>query len=70
MNKEIEVVHNFIDPDRHDMRMPTCIPEKTSDRQVTLMHISNFRALKRTDDVVRIFARVQGRHGRAAGSGR
>ena len=39
--------------------MPACIPEKTSERQVTLMHISNFRALKRTDDVVRIFARVR-----------
>jgi N-acetyl-alpha-D-glucosaminyl L-malate synthase BshA len=59
VNKEIEVVHNFIDPDRHDLRMPDCIPEKTSDRQVTLMHISNFRPLKRTDDVVRIFARVR-----------
>jgi len=59
VNKEIEVVHNFIDPDRHDVRIPSCIPQKTSDRQVTLMHISNFRPLKRTDDVVRIFARVR-----------
>jgi len=59
VNKEIEVVYNFIDPDRHDVRIPSCIPEKTSDRQVTLMHISNFRPLKRTDDVVRIFARVR-----------
>ena len=59
VKKEIEVVHNFIDPDRHDVHMPACIPEKTSERQVTLMHISNFRPLKRTDDVVRIFARVR-----------
>jgi len=59
VSKEIEVVHNFIDPDRHDVRIPSCIPEKTSERQVTLMHISNFRPLKRTDDVVRIFARVR-----------
>jgi len=59
VNKEIEVVHNFIDPDRHDVRIPSCIPEKTSERQVTLMHISNFRPLKRTDDVVRIFSRVR-----------
>ena len=59
VNKEIEVVHNFIDPDRHDPPSPSCIPEKTSSRQVTLMHISNFRPLKRTDDVVRIFARVR-----------
>jgi N-acetyl-alpha-D-glucosaminyl L-malate synthase BshA len=59
VNKEIEVVYNFIDPDRHVERMPDCIPQKTSERQVTLMHISNFRPLKRTDDVVRIFARVR-----------
>ena len=59
VNKEIEVVHNFIDPERHVERVPSCIPRKTSERQVTLMHISNFRPLKRTDDVVRIFARVR-----------
>ena len=38
---------------------PPASREKTSERQVTLMHISNFRPLKRTDDVVRIFARVR-----------
>ncbi len=59
VNKEIEVVHNFIDPDRHDVREPRCIPEKRSQRQVTLMHISNFRPIKRVEDVVRIFARVR-----------
>jgi L-malate glycosyltransferase len=59
VKKEIQVVYNFIDPDRHEVREPRCIPEKTSQRQVTLMHISNFRPLKRTDDVVRIFARVR-----------
>lgn len=59
VKKEIEVVYNFIDPDRHDVRAARCLPEKTSERQVTLMHISNFRPLKRTDDVVRIFARVR-----------
>jgi N-acetyl-alpha-D-glucosaminyl L-malate synthase BshA len=59
VKKEIEVVYNFIDPDRHEVREPRCLPEKNSQRQVTLMHISNFRAVKRTDDVVRIFARVR-----------
>ena len=57
--KEIEVVYNFIDPDRHDVREPRCIPQKRSQGQVTLMHISNFRPLKRVDDVVRIFAKVR-----------
>ena len=59
MHKEVEVVYNFIDPDRHDIREPRCIPEKKSARQVTLMHISNFRPLKRLGDVVRIFAKVK-----------
>jgi len=61
MKKQIEVVYNFIDPDRHDVRDPRCLPEKKSERQVTIMHISNYRPLKRTDDVVRIFARVRER---------
>jgi N-acetyl-alpha-D-glucosaminyl L-malate synthase BshA len=59
VNKEIEVVHNFIDPERHDVRAPRCIPDKLSENQVTLMHISNFRPVKRVNDVVRIFARVR-----------
>ena len=59
IRKEIEVVYNFVDPVRHHSRGPSCIPEKVSERQVTLMHISNFRPLKRLGDVVRIFARVR-----------
>jgi N-acetyl-alpha-D-glucosaminyl L-malate synthase BshA len=59
VGKEIEVVHNFIDPDRHDVRIPPCIPEKSSQEQITCMHISNFRPVKRVDDVVKIFAKVR-----------
>ena len=59
VRKEIEVIYNFIDPDRHAIAEPRCIPQKKSQRQVTLMHISNFRPVKRTEDVVRIFARVR-----------
>lgn len=61
LRRPIEVVPNFIDPDRHDAVIPSCIPGKDSDRQMTLMHISNFRPLKRLGDVVRIFERVQRR---------
>jgi N-acetyl-alpha-D-glucosaminyl L-malate synthase BshA len=61
LRRPIAVVPNFIDPDRHDTTIPSCIPEKESDRQVTLMHISNFRPLKRLGDVVRIFERVRRR---------
>jgi L-malate glycosyltransferase len=59
LRKDIAVVYNFIDPDRHGVRKCRCIPEKSCSDQATLMHISNFRALKRTGDVVRIFARVR-----------
>jgi N-acetyl-alpha-D-glucosaminyl L-malate synthase BshA len=59
LRRPIAVVPNFIDPDRHGSAIPSCIPEKGSERQVTLMHISNFRPLKRLGDVVRIFERVQ-----------
>jgi N-acetyl-alpha-D-glucosaminyl L-malate synthase BshA len=59
VKKGIDVVYNFIDPDRHDVHEQHCIPEKLSPRQATLMHISNFRPIKRVDDVVRIFKRVR-----------
>ncbi len=61
LRRPIEVVPNFIDPDRHDAPVAPCMPERRGERQVTLMHISNFRPLKRLGDVVRIFARVAAR---------
>ncbi len=45
---EPEVIGNFVDTDRFKPGKPT----------KTLVHNSNFRPLKRCDDVVRIFARV------------
>jgi len=59
VGKEIDVVYNFVDPPRHHAHSVPCIPEKSSERQVTLMHISNFRPVKRLGDVIRIFARVR-----------
>ena len=56
--KEIDVIYNFIDPQRHDRPIPSCIPPCTCADQFTLMHISNFRPVKRVSDVVRVFARV------------
>ena len=55
----IEVIPNFIDPDVYDRSRHTSIldEELDSDTRV-LMHISNFRAVKRVRDVVAIFARV------------
>ena len=58
IRRPIDVVYNFIDPERHTRRAPGCIPPREGPRQVTLMHISNFRPVKRVQDVVRVFARV------------
>jgi N-acetyl-alpha-D-glucosaminyl L-malate synthase BshA len=54
----VEVIHNFIDPDvyRRDRYAPQ-LREKMGGRRI-LMHISNFRPVKRVRDVVRVFARV------------
>jgi N-acetyl-alpha-D-glucosaminyl L-malate synthase BshA len=58
LEREIEVIYNFIDPERHEGPTPPCIPPRNCPEEFTLMHISNFRPLKRVGDVVRIFARV------------
>ncbi len=57
VEKEIDVIYNFIDPVRHDRPIPPCLGKKRED-QITLMHISNFRPVKRVVDVVKIFALV------------
>ncbi len=61
VKKDIEVVYNFIDPDSHKGRSCRCLPEKACEAQVTLMHVSNFRPVKRIGDVVRIFQKVRDR---------
>jgi N-acetyl-alpha-D-glucosaminyl L-malate synthase BshA len=58
VSKEINVIYNFIDPDRHQRPIPACIPPLDCPDQHTLMHISNFRPVKRVGDVVKVFARV------------
>jgi N-acetyl-alpha-D-glucosaminyl L-malate synthase BshA len=58
LKQEIEVIYNFIDPVRHERPIPPCVPPRTCPDQFNLMHISNFRPVKRVADVVRIFARV------------
>jgi N-acetyl-alpha-D-glucosaminyl L-malate synthase BshA len=58
VSKEIEVVYNFVDPARHERPIPPCIPPRNCPEKFTLMHISNFRPVKRVADVIKIFARV------------
>ena len=56
---EVEVIHNFIDPDTYDRsRYSPKLKEQLGRQRPVLMHVSNFRAVKRVRDVIRIFAEV------------
>src|SRR6476620_1240505 len=56
---DVAVIHNFIDPDVYDRsKYPPTLKEQLGKSQPLLMHISNFRRVKRVRDVVQIFARV------------
>ena len=55
----VEVIHNFIDPDVYDRgKYTNTIRDQVPPGRKVLMHISNFRPVKRVKDVVRIFAHV------------
>ncbi len=60
VNKDISVIPNFVCMEQYNM------PENTELREAhapngekVLVHISNFRAVKRVEDVVRVFAEVR-----------
>jgi N-acetyl-alpha-D-glucosaminyl L-malate synthase BshA len=55
----IEVIPNFIDPAVYDRSKYTSVFDEQVGRDTrVLMHISNFRSVKRIPDVLTIFARV------------
>jgi N-acetyl-alpha-D-glucosaminyl L-malate synthase BshA len=55
----IEVIPNFVDPDVYDRsRYNSILDEQVDSNTRVLMHISNFRPVKRVKDIVRVFARV------------
>jgi N-acetyl-alpha-D-glucosaminyl L-malate synthase BshA len=54
----IEVIPNFIDPEVYDRARYTSILDEQAGGKKVLMHVSNFRPVKRVRDVVRVFARV------------
>ena len=57
---QIEVIPNFIDPELYDRaKYRGALREQFAPDDRVLMHISNFRPVKRVRDVVRIFARVR-----------
>ncbi|GIV28421.1 MAG: N-acetyl-alpha-D-glucosaminyl L-malate synthase BshA [Bacteroidia bacterium] len=61
IDNNIEVIHNFIDFNRVQnikQNASCCISNKSKNEKI-LMHISNFRKVKRIDDVVKIFALIR-----------
>jgi N-acetyl-alpha-D-glucosaminyl L-malate synthase BshA len=60
MGCAVEVIHNFVDPDVYDRsRYAPMLRRQVANGRAVLMHVSNFRAVKRVRDIVRIFARVR-----------
>jgi len=56
---DIDVIHNFIDPDVYNReKYPPLLKKQFGQSKAILMHVSNFRTVKRVRDVVRIFAEV------------
>lgn len=59
VKKEIQVIPNFLDCTYWRRQEPTGLCDRLCrPGERMLLHISNFRKVKRTEDVVRIFARV------------
>jgi L-malate glycosyltransferase len=55
----VDVIHNFIDPAVYDRaRYTGSLRTGFAGSGRVLMHVSNFRAVKRTVDVIRVFAQV------------
>ncbi len=56
---DVKVIHNFVDPDLYNReRYSPSLKNQLGRTQPVLMHISNFRRVKRVRDIVRIFAGV------------
>ncbi|THF68664.1 N-acetyl-alpha-D-glucosaminyl L-malate synthase BshA [Deinococcus sp. Arct2-2] len=59
IDREIEVIHNFVDAGRFvRITDPTVRARFAHPDEALLVHVSNFRPVKRAEDVIEIFARV------------
>lgn len=59
IEKEIEVIHNFVDVKRFHKKPIDAFKKVIADNgEKVIMHASNFRKVKRVEDVVKIFAEV------------
>ncbi|SMB92529.1 N-acetyl-alpha-D-glucosaminyl L-malate synthase BshA [Deinococcus hopiensis] len=59
VDREIEVIHNFVDAERFvRVTDPRVRARFAHPDEALLVHVSNFRPVKRVEDVVQVFARV------------
>ena len=57
----VDVIPNFVDPRVYDRAIyPPLLREQVNGGRKVLIHVSNFRPVKRVRDIVRIFAKVNG----------
>ncbi len=60
IHKEIQVIHNFVDVARFDKKPIDAFRKVIApDGEKILIHASNFRKIKRVDDVIKVFAAVR-----------
>ena len=59
IEKEIEVIPNFIEINKEQIHTPCKRALLANDNERIITHISNFRKVKRIDDVVKVFYEIQ-----------
>ena len=60
INREIEMIPNFIDSNLYSQEVDEKLRSKISKKEEKIVvHISNFRKVKRVEDVIKIFNKVQ-----------
>jgi len=60
INKEVEVIPNFIDFNLHDFTFDKSLRKKYAlEKEKIIIHVSNFRPVKRIFDVIRVFRKVR-----------
>ncbi len=60
INQEIEVIPNFLNAEHEAIEIsPELRREYANDRERIIIHMSNFRPVKRILDIIEVFARVQ-----------
>lgn len=60
IEKPIKVVHNFVDTDAYTQKEPRGFRRRFApDGEFLVAHVSNFRPVKRLEDVIQVFARIR-----------